>query len=164
MHLQLAVTIRMLLGVRMLFPQSFEGGTHIVAVFFQCKSSSVVIALFSGTTRFLKLGVAKYYQDFCLAHGIHLAIKTGLQLRHALRDRRGYQQKNRHQVAKRFLEPRGYPHAVTFSLRACVARPCFVPEPARPDRDSCSGPARGISGRLPGLVSAASNYRSRAHG
>ena len=89
MHLQLAVTIRMLLGVRMLFLQGLDRGEHIVAVFFQCKSGSVVIALFSGPTRFLKLGVAKSYQDFCLAHGIRLAIKTGLQLRHALRYRWG---------------------------------------------------------------------------
>src|SRR5437870_11879723 len=45
MYLQLAVTIRMVVGVRLLFPQSIDGGTHIVAVFFQCKSSSVVIAV-----------------------------------------------------------------------------------------------------------------------
>src|SRR5712692_1081654 len=158
MHLQLAVTIRMPLGVRMLFLQGLERGVDIVAVFFQCKTDGVVIALFPCPARFLKLGVAKSYQNFCLAHGIRLAIKAGLQLRHALRNSWGYQQKNRRQVAKRLLEPRGHPHAVTFSLRACVARPCCVPEPARPGRDSCSGPARGTSDRLPGLVSAASNY------
>jgi hypothetical protein len=62
MHLQLAVTVRMLLGVRMLLLQSLQRGTHIVAVFFQRSVYHIVVAFFFRAARFRELRITELFQ------------------------------------------------------------------------------------------------------
>jgi len=87
-HLQLAVTVGMLLGVSVLLFESLKSRAHIVAVFFENGVDGVVVASLSCAARFIKLRVSELNEQLGFANRVCLAVELLLQVRDALRRHR----------------------------------------------------------------------------
>src|SRR6266536_1531332 len=154
----------MLLEVRVLFPQGVESSARIVAVFFQRCRVGVIVARLFRCTRNLELGVTKFFEQFGLANRFRFAGEPSLKLGHALRDARRHGRNENCQAAYCSQGRPAGPHAVTFSVPACVAAPCSALWPARSDRNSYPDRDREISGKHQRRASAGSAYRNKSRG
>jgi len=80
LQFQLAVVVRVTIGVGLLLPKKLEGGTNVVPVFFKNETNADVIAVGSGFAGGFELGVGEFIQSFDLSAGMRVAIEVLLKI------------------------------------------------------------------------------------
>src|SRR4029077_11592610 len=148
----------------MLLLEGFDGGADIVAVFFKRQAHGIIVAGFAGAASLLKLRVAKFPEQFRLMNTTRFAVEARLQIGQGVRSAHRQAAQKKNYAAHRSQGRPAGPHALTFSVPACVEAPCSAVELARLDRDFYPDRVREISGKPLKQAGAGSAYRSKSRG